>query len=221
MAPRERIFTNKAFISAIIVALIPVEGLAKTIGQNSVKPTHCSENCTKIAQAALTQSFDRQEWNYWVDTNKDCKNTRAEILIRDSLIPVTFRHKNPCMVDQGIWYGPYTGNIFTLARELDTEHIVPVKNAHYSGGANWPLELKQKFANDMENIIVVDRTENLIKGNNGPDRYRPPKLEYHCEYAYRWRDIKLKYNLTIAPVEEKALQEMEATCNLIITSKKY
>jgi len=175
----------------------------------------CSENgCIGQTSSENIPPYIPDDWRHWIDLDNDCLNTRAEALIRDSLINVVFRSSNLCMVDEGVWYGPYTGNVFTSARELDTEHIVPMENAHYSGGASWSVEQKQSFANDLDNIVLVDRTENLIKANRGPEKYRPPRLEYHCEYAFRWRDIKRKYNLLIDRAEDLALQEMEATCNI-------
>ncbi|WP_020411235.1 MULTISPECIES: hypothetical protein [Microbulbifer] len=40
------------------------------------------------------------------------------------------------MVDTGLWLDPYTGNFYTLASDLDVEHIVPLSWAHEHGGAN-------------------------------------------------------------------------------------
>ena len=61
--------------------------------------------------------YNRKEWRHWVDIDRDCQNTRAEVLIRDSIIPVTFHTERGCRVKSGEWFDPYTVQFFELASD--------------------------------------------------------------------------------------------------------
>jgi len=155
--------------------------------------------------------YNRKEWPHWVDADRDCQNTRHEILIRDSKSKVKYSSKDKCKVKRAKWFGVYTGYTFESPRSLDIDHIVPLKNAHSNGGRHWSRTRKKDFANDPENLVAVSSTANRQKGNRGPDQWRPRK-RYWCTYARKWINIKDKYNLRYNKKEEHALDEMLATC---------
>ena len=69
--------------------------------------------------------YNRDDWGGWIDADGDCQDTRAEILIRDSLKPVLFRAGRECIVSSGLWHLPYTGGTLTNARQLDIYHVIP------------------------------------------------------------------------------------------------
>lgn len=56
----------------------------------------------------VAAKFNRNEWGGWKDTDNDCQDTRAEILQRDSSVPVTFTDNRSCAVIRGQWHDPYT-----------------------------------------------------------------------------------------------------------------
>jgi len=99
---------------------------------------------------------DELEGHYWIDSDNDCQNTRHELLLRESLEPVTFRTTSQCRVITGKWYGQYLGVFFAESSDLDLDHIIPLKWAHDHGGWRWSAEDKQRFANDYQNLILVD-----------------------------------------------------------------
>ena len=136
--------------------------------------------------------YDRNEWRHWIDADLDCQNTRHEVLIRDSLAPVQLS-ENGCRVISGVWVGQYTEEVFTDARQLDADHIVPLKWAHDHGGEDWSPTLKRVFANDPENILPVKASANRSKGAKGPDEWMP--LSQKCEYLRQWRSIVNRYGL--------------------------
>ena len=47
--------------------------------------------------------YNRSNWKHWIDVDKDCQNTRDEVLIRDSIIPVKFKTRKKCKVKSGLW----------------------------------------------------------------------------------------------------------------------
>ena len=69
----------------------------------------------------------RAEWDHWIDSDNDCQNTRHELLLRESLEPVTFKTTSQCRVITGKWYGQYLGVFFTDSSDLDLDHIIPLK----------------------------------------------------------------------------------------------
>lgn len=96
-----------------------------------------------------------------------------------------------------MWIGPYTGQVFTIASDVDIDHIIPLKYAHDHGGALWSPLLKKVFANDPDNLLVTEDNANQSKGAKGPSEYMPPLTSYHCEYMRRWRFLASKYELEI------------------------
>ena len=45
--------------------------------------------------------YDRDDWNHWTDADRDCQNTRHEVLIEESLVEVTFKSADGCQVATG------------------------------------------------------------------------------------------------------------------------
>ena len=150
------------------------------------------------SSAAFGQAdYDRGDWRHWEDFDSDCQNTRQELLISTSLAPVSFTNVRKCTVATGIWIGPYTGQVFTIASDVDIDHIIPLKYANDHGGALWSPLLKKVFANDPDNLLVTEDNANQSKGAKGPSEYMPPLASYHCDYMRRWRFLVAKYELEI------------------------
>ncbi|WP_171040428.1 HNH endonuclease [Pseudoalteromonas sp. S4389] len=166
---------------------------------------------TPTSPSVLT-SYNRKDWPHWVDADSDCQDTRAEILIRDSRVPVKFKRNKGCNVSWGEWLDPYTLQVFTKASDLDIDHVVPLAHAHETGAANWTREQKRSFANDFENLLAVEDNSNQAKGAKSPLEWMPKNKAFHCEYLIRWRAIKLKYNLKITIKEAEFLVSELSAC---------
>jgi len=65
--------------------------------------------------------YNRDDWYHWSDVDGDCQDTRAEILIRDSLKPVTYHSNAKCRVTGGLWELSFTGGTVTNAQQLDID----------------------------------------------------------------------------------------------------
>ena len=141
--------------------------------------------------------YNRDDWGDWADEDNDGLNTRHEVLARESLVkPVISNNR----VISGKWYDKFTGKYFTNAKDLDIDHLVPLKNAHISGASNWGKEKKNEYYNYMKNenhLVAVSKGANRSKGNKSPVEWLPPNKEYQCEYVREWYKIKTDWGLTI------------------------
>lgn len=69
------------------------------------------------AAPAQISPYNRKDWPHWIDADRDCQNTRQEMLIATSRVPVKFKAARHCTVVFGEWFGVYTGKTFTKASE--------------------------------------------------------------------------------------------------------
>jgi len=161
-------------------------------------------------------SYERDDWKHWVDEDRDCQNTRHEVLIDESLAKVAFKTDRKCQVAMGEWFDPYTGETVTDATRLDIDHMIPLKNAHDSGGWAWDKSRKAAFANEMsyaDHLIAVTASANRKKGARGPEEWKPTNRGYWCDYAIDWVQIKTDWDLSATKAEWGALEEMLETCD--------
>lgn len=165
-----------------------------------------------ISSGFTQNTYDRSKWKHWTDYDSDCQNTRHEILLATSNVPVTFTSTSNCTTDTGMWLDPYTGNYYTLASDLDIDHVIALSYAHEHGGASWSSKIKELFANDLENLLAVDDNLNSSKGNKGPNDWMPPNEAYHCSYAYIWKSVAEKYDLALAKEDADKISEILAGC---------
>ena len=159
--------------------------------------------------------YDRGDWKHWVDADGDCQDARQEVLIAESLVPVTFETDRKCRVETGRWFGVFTGAYFEDPGDVDVDHMVPLKNAHNSGGWDWSPAMKEEYANDLgddDHLIAVQDNANQSKGARGPDEWKPPSETYWCQYATDWSEIKHRWDLTMTEPEAGAVVEMLDTC---------
>ena len=162
------------------------------------------------------QPYKRTMYKHWIDEDGDCQNTRNEVIIRDAVGPVKYKTSEECVVVSGTWKDPYTGKIFHDPKELDVDHMVPLKNAHESGGWAWDSENKKSYANYLQNawhLLAVSASENRKKSDKGPDRYLPPQVEYHCTYVKNWVKIKEDWGLEMTESEGMAVEKILEGCN--------
>ena len=161
----------------------------------------------------LKSGYHRKNWKHWIDADKNCLNTRHEVLKEESLISV---HIKNCKVIMGKWYDPYTHKYFHNPQKLDIDHFVPLKEAYLSGGSAWSPIQKQIFANDLKNkiaLIAVNRSSNRSKGARDPSEWLPPNKSFHCEYIRRWKRIKAIYKLGMDKKEKRFVYQKLSECS--------
>ena len=182
--------------------------------------TDCQLNRPAGAYKAKSlELFRRDKWGNWEDANGDCQDTRQEVLIAESLAPVTFADKEECEVASGEWRGPYTGEEFTNASDIIIDHVVPVEHAHDSGGWDWSAERRSAYFNDLSSdgqVAVISASVSQSRGSKGPDEWRPPDEGYWCQYAKDWIEVKTAWELGVTEEEADALEHMLGMCEPIV-----
>lgn len=115
----------------------------------------------------------------------------------------------------GTWVDPYSGNTFGNPRQLDVDHMVPLKNAHESGAWAWSAARRRQYANDLSDpahLLAVSASENRRKGAKGPDGYLPPATAFHCDYVRAWIRIKERWELTMTEDEGTTIDAVLRNC---------
>lgn len=160
-------------------------------------------------------AYDRSKWRHWTDADRDCQDTRQEVLIAESVVPVTLDRRG-CRVLAGEWHDPYTGRTFTDPRQLQIDHVVALGWAYYHGGWMWDAKKKEAYANDMthpNHLIAVYGPSNQSKGRLGPDEWLPENAAFACEYWKIWLDEIERHDFMLTLREFSAVKEAVSKCS--------
>ena len=87
----------------------------------------------------------------------------------------------------------------TDASKLDIDPLVPLKEAHESGGHAWDPDKRRDYANDLSDpntLIALDRGLNRQKWAGTTD-WLPTKQAYEAKYKRAWGALKLKKQLLV------------------------
>jgi hypothetical protein len=168
-------------------------------------------------------SYNRaRDYGGWLRMNAPynrCFNVRDQVLADES-VKSKFKFHEPengwhCKITAGSWKEPYTARHVTNPKELDIDHLVPLKEAHQSGAHAWPKEKRKEYANylrDPDHLLAVDAGENRSKGDKDPPNYMPPNPAYRCSYLQKWIAVKRRWELTMDQVEAAFIRQELATC---------
>ncbi len=151
--------------------------------------------------------YSRSSWGYPNDKNKDCQNTRAEVLIKRSSVQVRFRDESKCYVISGSWSDYYYPQVHTKASTVEIDHLVPLFHAYNTGAKSWSKKQKKQFANDSENLVITQKKYNRSKGAKTILSWLPVNKNYACKYMQQWFKIKNKYKLMISNKEIDFLRQ--------------
>ncbi len=147
-------------------------------------------------------SYDRSSYRVWSDLDKNCKNTRIDVLEKRAIRINSIS----CTNINGTWIDYYSEKILTNESVIDLDHVIPLSYADKIGASNWDIKTKRKFANDPDNLVITHRSINRQKGDKGLSKWLPIEFNVRCDYLLKWVHVINKYNLTL-PNEDKVLLE--------------
>lgn len=158
-----------------------------------------------VAPEQASSTYDRDLFRHWTDSDKDCQDTRAEVLARDSKVRVG----TSCRVTVGRWISWYDGITITQASKIDIDHMVPLKEAWESGAWSWTATQREAYANDLGyvgSLTAVSASSNRSKSASDPTEWLPRYNQ--CKYAQQWVAVKYRWKLTIDRSEQQTLQKL-------------
>ena len=162
------------------------------------------------------ERYDRDTYDQgWLDLDGDCQSGRHELLIIESIEPVSF-DATGCRVETGLWIDPYTGSAVRSAQDASVDHVVSFADAHRSGGWRWSEPWRVAFGHDLADpatLAISTARVNSAKGSDAPDAWMPDGAEARCAYAVAWVRIKTRWQLALTAPERDALDETLRRCD--------
>lgn len=158
-----------------------------------------------INNLPLKKSYKRSFFSDWVDDDHNCLDTRQEILKSRSKeeVKISKSKSGSCRVLTGKWDDYYYNEVITKSKDIDIDHLVPLKHAWDSGASNWDQPKRDKFATDPDNLVITNKSYNRQKGAKTILEWMPVDRAYACRYTNQWFLIKNKYGLNISAKEEE------------------
>ncbi|MEU9914845.1 HNH endonuclease family protein [Streptomyces sp. NPDC051001] len=203
-------------ILTALTGLIASVGLFNGPTASAALPTPVSAATARTYLASLTVAtedrtgYSRDLFNHWITISGTC-NTRETVLKRDGSNVVT---DSACASTSGSWFSPYDGATWTVASDLDIDHLVPLAEAWDSGADSWTSAKRQSFANDLTRpqLIAVTDNVNQAKSDQDPATWMPSVTSYRCTYVRAWVQVKYYYGLSVDSAEKSALTGYLANC---------
>lgn len=157
--------------------------------------------------------YDRDLFEHWIDADGDGCDTRREVLIRESLTPVTVGAG--CDISGGNWVSLYDGFTSSDPSDFDIDHMVPLAEAWDSGASGWSDSRRRDFANDLSSsysLKAVSSSSNRSKSDGDPADWLPPNSAYVCEYVQQWVSVKQQWDLSVDEAEAITLGDVLSRC---------
>ena len=152
--------------------------------------------------------YDRDLFKHWVDADGDCQDTREEVLIAESKIPLA-----GCTVTTGEWFSYYDRETWTQPSDVDIDHVVALGEAWDSGAWDWNADTRELYANDLDDqrsLVAVTDNVNQSKGDRDPAEWMP---EFGtCRYVRQWTAVKLRWRLNVDQTERESMLTVMAGC---------
>jgi hypothetical protein len=166
-----------------------------------------------VAEHSHTGSYDREkQFGDWITQHGEC-DTRAVVLMKESLKPVTTSFY--CTVSKGRWYSYYNNRYYQNAYggKIQIDHTVPVQNTWVSGAWRWTKATRVRYFNDLEDartLVGVDAHDNEAKGDQDPTSWLP--RHGRCRYERSWIAVKTRWHLSVTSAEKAKLTSLAAHC---------
>ncbi len=165
---------------------------------------------------AVHDGYERDLFKHWTDADHDGCDTRAEVLMLEALSAVT--HGSTCAVKEGSWWSSYDNLTYTIASQLDVDHMVPLAEAWRSGAYAWSASRREAYANDLGyeySLVAVSASSNRSKSDQDPAQWMPRFTDIACSYAAEWVGVKFRWTLSVDSAERGALTRILNGCGSI------
>ena len=192
--------------------------------EDVVEPTKVSTNATTtllmtlVANLEVEQEvgsgYDRDLFKHWSDADGDGCNARYEVLIEESLTPVTV--SSGCKLSGGTWVSAFDLVETIDPSKFDVDHMVPLKEAWDSGAWAWDAKTREAYANDLDydmSLIAVSASSNRSKSDRDPADWLPANKDYWCEYITSWVQVKTRWSLSVDAKEKSKIEEVAEDCS--------
>lgn len=176
----------------------------------------------EIKKPDYSIKYNRMDWKHWSNTQSSCWNTREEAMynqaekntieLLDKYRNSTNNKKIACYISKGNWISLYDNKLLEKPSQVDVDHVYPLGRASVMGGASFDSKTKEKFANDMNNLLAVSARTNRSKGSKGPGEWMPENKSSWCIYGKSYTFVAKKYNLGITTEDKNALKKALLTC---------
>lgn len=201
-------FTLKSALVACLSLGLLATGFAVPAEAASTYTTSLRAAVRALPVAAENNAgYDRDRYfGQWIDQNKDCQNTRAEVLIAESRIAPRYTTTRNCTVASGKWITTFDNRTHTSAATVQIDHMVPVHEAWGSGARSWTQARRVAFYNDLGysgSLNAQTSSLNSAKQASGPEKWMPPVNQ--CLYIAQWTTVKARWGLKVDTAERAAL----------------
>ena len=164
--------------------------------------------------------YDRTRYfGTWLDTNRDCQNTRAEVLLQEAKAAATYTTTRKCTVRTARWVTTWDNRTHYSATAVEIDHTVPVHEAWGSGARYWSQARRVAFYNDLgdaRSLNAQTAALNSAKQARGPESWMPPANR--CAYIGQWIAVKIRWGLRVDSVEKAALIRYADSCPNVMVS---
>ncbi|GEO92256.1 MULTISPECIES: HNH endonuclease family protein [Kocuria] len=212
-----------AAASAVVAGLVLLGGAVPAEAASTYSaPLRTAVKSLPVA-AENNAGYDRdRQFGTWNDADRDCRNTRAEVLQNETRASLTFTTAKRCTVRSGRWVTSWDGRTHTSATTVQIDHTVPVHEAWGSGARYWTKAKRVAFYNDLgdsRTLSAQTSALNSAKQARGPEQWMPPR--HRCGYVGEWVAVKIRWGLKVDSAEKAALTRIAASCpNVGLTVRK-
>lgn len=227
MLKLSRIFVITA--TGIVLAGTLTQGLLERHAAAASQTTNITATYAKPLRQAVRDlgvrserraGYQRSLYLHWIDADKDGCNTRYEVLIAEAVRRPTVGAG--CWLRGGTWRSYYDGATTSNPSTFDVDHLVPLAEAHDSGGYAWSAETRTRYANDLADprtLVAVTARSNRTKSDADPAQWLPARGK--CRYVREWVAVKLRWSLSVDRAEQRKLIALAAKCpNTVVKVRK-
>ena len=197
-------------LAAFPLALAPLIVIPPPADAATATSVRLRTAVSNLPVAAETRSgYDRAKFQGWIDADRDCRDTRDEVLAAESLVSV-----RGCDIQTGRWRSYYDGAVTRDSSAFDIDHVVALAEAWDSGARRWTAATRSRYANDLgdsRTLVAVSASSNRSKGDRDPAEWMPRLAK--CRYVQQWVAVKIRWRLKVNGAEKTALSRRASECD--------